>query len=119
MVVVVVFHLVNVGSGPTGAEEIKSHPFFNNIDWSRLASKEIEAPFKPSINHETDTSNFSEEFTQMDVTDAPVEAPPNHERLFRGNYTIAAHNSNLVVLIGKLIYCMYIEFIYRFLICGI
>lgn len=75
-----------LGSGPTGAEEIKSHPFFKDIDWTRLANKEIEAPFKPSINHDTDTSNFSEEFTQMDVTDSPVEAPPNHERLFRGDY---------------------------------
>lgn len=73
-----------VGSGPTGAGEIKSHPFFHGIDWNRLEKKEIEAPFKPCINHETDTSNFSEEFTQMDVTDSPVEAPPNHERLFRG-----------------------------------
>lgn len=75
-----------IGSGPTAAEEIKSHPFFNDIDWTRLAKKEIEAPFKPSINHDTDTSNFSEEFTQMDVTDSPVESPPNHERLFRGEF---------------------------------
>lgn len=87
VVVIILFCFVfcaNVGSGPTGADEIKSHPFFNDIDWTRLANKEIEAPFKPSINHDTDTSNFSEEFTQMDVTDSPVEAPPNHERLFKG-----------------------------------
>lgn len=75
------------GSGPTGADEIKSHPFFNDIDWARLANKEIAAPFKPIIGHECDTSNFSEEFTTMTVTDSPVKAPPNHDRLFRGNFT--------------------------------
>lgn len=74
----------NAGSGPTGALEIKSHPFFAGIDWLQLARKEIAAPFKPDIKHPLDTSNFSEEFTKLSVTDTPVEPPPNHDRLFRG-----------------------------------
>lgn len=73
-----------LGSGPTAAEEIKSHPFFHGIDWARLADKGIPAPFKPKIKHELDTNNFSEEFTKMSATDPAVNAPPNHERLFRG-----------------------------------
>lgn len=77
---------VIIGSGPKGALEIKTHPFFGGIDWAQLARKEIAAPFKPDIKHPLDTSNFSEEFTKLPVTDSPVKAPPNHERLFRGMY---------------------------------
>lgn len=76
------------GSGPSGALEIKSHPFFAGIDWELLAKKEIPAPFKPDIKHPLDTSNFSEEFTKLPVTDSPVKAPPNHERLFRGKLVV-------------------------------
>lgn len=38
-------------------EEIKNHPFFNQIDWTKdLRSQQ--APFEPKIIHPTDTSNF-------------------------------------------------------------
>ena len=60
------------------------HPFFNGIDWNKLARKEITAPFIPSIKNELDTSNFSDEFTQLPPTDSPSAVPPNHEKLFRG-----------------------------------
>lgn len=73
--------------GRHGADEIKSHLFFENINWTLLAKKEISAPFKPCVSHEADTSNFSDEFTQIDVNDPNLEVlepPPNHEKLFRG-----------------------------------
>lgn len=72
------------GSGPTGADEIKSHSFFDGIDWVKLTNKEVGAPFKPTIRHPLDTSNFSDEFTKQSVSDSPVKPPVNHERLFRG-----------------------------------
>jgi serine/threonine-protein kinase LATS1/2 len=38
-------------------EDIKNHPFFNAIDWSKdLRSQK--APHEPKIIHATDTSNF-------------------------------------------------------------
>lgn len=76
------------GTGPTGADEIKAHRFFKGIDWTKLARKEISAPFKPNIQHELDTSNFSDDFTKMAVIDQPCKPPPNHERLFRGNNSL-------------------------------
>lgn len=79
-----VYFIFNTGTGPTGANEIKAHRFFANIDWKRLANKEINAPFRPKIQNPLDTSNFSEDFTKMDVVDQPCKTPPNHERLFRG-----------------------------------
>jgi hypothetical protein len=40
-----------------GAAEIKSHPFFNGIDFSKSLRLQ-RAPWRPEILHETDTSNF-------------------------------------------------------------
>jgi protein-serine/threonine kinase len=45
------------------AEELKSHPFFADIDWEALQKKLISPPFKPKLKSETDTSNFDPEFT--------------------------------------------------------
>ncbi len=36
-----------LGFGPTGLKDIKSHPYFANIDWDLLVRKEIEPPFIP------------------------------------------------------------------------
>ena len=56
-----------LGSGPTDADEIKNHPFFKNIDWIRLANGEITPPWRPNIKGILDTSQFSQEFTDMPV----------------------------------------------------
>ncbi|XP_033931981.1 serine/threonine-protein kinase LATS1 [Pseudochaenichthys georgianus] len=44
-----------VGKG--GADEIKAHPFFQNIDFSSDLRQQA-APYVPTIAHSTDTSNF-------------------------------------------------------------
>lgn len=45
------------------AEELKRHPFFNDIDWNLLSKKLITPPFKPKLKSETDVSYFDPEFT--------------------------------------------------------
>lgn len=45
------------------AEELKRHPFFNDIDWEALSKKLITPPFKPSLKSDTDVSYFDPEFT--------------------------------------------------------
>jgi len=49
--------------GATGAHFIKTHPFFEEIDWKLLLSKAYDPPFKPNVANALDTSNFDEEFT--------------------------------------------------------
>ena len=33
------------------ADEIVNHPFFADIDWDKLMNKQIDAPFKPDMDH--------------------------------------------------------------------
>ncbi|XP_055621626.1 ribosomal protein S6 kinase alpha-5 [Toxorhynchites rutilus septentrionalis] len=73
-----------LGGGSADASELKSHNFFKSINWRLLADKKIAAPFKPVIENELDTNNFSDEFTRQTPVDSPTSAPPNSERLFRG-----------------------------------
>lgn len=46
-----------------GIEEIKSHIFFDTIDWDKLYKKEIKPPFKPAVSQEDDAFYFDNEFT--------------------------------------------------------
>uniref|UniRef100_A0AAY3ZZV6 Ribosomal protein S6 kinase n=1 Tax=Denticeps clupeoides TaxID=299321 RepID=A0AAY3ZZV6_9TELE len=73
-----------LGSGPTGAMNVKSHPFYQKINWEDLAAKKVPAPFKPVIRDELDVSNFAEEFTEMDPTYSPAALPQNCDRIFQG-----------------------------------
>ncbi|KAH9983334.1 Pkinase-domain-containing protein [Russula compacta] len=59
--------------GVNGAEEIKRHPFFEKIDWQRLAQKKIQPPFKPSVRGPVDVSNFDTVFTAEQPLDSVVE----------------------------------------------
>ncbi|KAI9596266.1 kinase-like domain-containing protein [Syncephalis fuscata] len=58
--------------GVKGAEEIKSHPFFAEIDWGKLLAKKYQPPFKPSVSSATDTTNFDPEFTSERPEDSVV-----------------------------------------------
>jgi len=62
-----------LGGGPSDAQEIKSHPFFDSIDWPSLEQKKIPPPFKPQVLSETDTRNFDIEFTGESVELTPPD----------------------------------------------
>lgn len=48
-------------------EGIRKHPFFAMINWEDLKNKKIPAPFKPKMENEFDTSNFSHIFTNQRI----------------------------------------------------
>ncbi|KAJ2776847.1 Serine/threonine-protein kinase [Coemansia javaensis] len=58
--------------GNNGAAEIKSQPFFAEINWDYLIGKQYEPPFKPSVASAVDTSNFDEEFTAEPPQDSYI-----------------------------------------------
>jgi serine/threonine protein kinase SCH9 len=49
------------------AEEIKSHPFFANVDWDILYRKQVSPPFKPNVTSEDDVSCFDPAFTEEET----------------------------------------------------
>ena len=50
-----------------GVEGIKSHEFFNGLDWDRLFHRKVRTPFAPKKSSlgETDVSNFDKTFTRL------------------------------------------------------
>lgn len=61
-----------LGSGDEDAEEIQSHPFFQDVDFESLYRKEIQPPFVPQVDGETDVSYVETEFTSEPVKDTYV-----------------------------------------------
>ncbi|GMM30741.1 serine/threonine protein kinase [Martiniozyma asiatica (nom. inval.)] len=59
--------------GANGVEEIKSHPFFKDIDWEKLDSKGYIPPFRPHVKDASDIGNISKEFTMEKPLDSVVD----------------------------------------------
>jgi protein kinase A len=49
-----------LGGFAGGDKDIKSHPFFESINWQDLLSKKVEVPFKPKVSDPLDGSNFDD-----------------------------------------------------------
>ena len=54
-----------LGAGDGDAEDIKAHPFFQDMDFARLMKREVRPPFVPELKNPTDVVYFSKEFTEM------------------------------------------------------
>lgn len=63
-----------LGSGPTDAQEIMSHVWFELVDWEDIYHKRVTPPFLPIVESEMDTSNFDPAFTRQTPKLAPVES---------------------------------------------
>ena len=57
---------------PKDMTTIKTHRFFRKIDWKKLENRELEPPFKPLITDPELAENFSDEFTGLAMSPAPV-----------------------------------------------
>ena len=54
-----------------GWSAVKNHPFFSDINWSRLKDLSLPVPFKPQFKNNEDVSNFDEMFTNEEVILTP------------------------------------------------
>jgi len=61
-----------LGSGEMDAEEVKTHPYFRNVNFDDIYHKRVPPPFLPQLQHSTDTSNFDQEFTRETPILTPV-----------------------------------------------
>lgn len=48
--------------------QIKAHPFYASIDWTKLENLEVEPPFKPQVKDDLDIGNIDTMFTDEPVT---------------------------------------------------
>jgi len=62
-----------LGSGETGEQDIRDHVFFRHIDWSKLANREIQPPFKPKVRSKRSFDNFDPEFTGEAARLTPID----------------------------------------------
>ena len=69
-----------IGSGKEGAESIKKHPFFSDIDWNKALNKELRPPFIPKIENETDIKYFEKSLVESPVfSDSSLQLVYNTE----------------------------------------
>ena len=74
-----IIHLLNrnpskrLGAGPTGADEIKKHPFFASIDWNCVEELRLEVP-KPIF--QKTHAYFKQKYQQFSCT------PEDRKRVF-------------------------------------
>jgi len=74
--------------GSHGTDEIKRHPFFKSVDFSTSIRLE-EAPYKPSILFDTDTSNFDPidpDKLRNDVDEQHTSEEDDNNRDYHGFY---------------------------------
>jgi len=69
-----------LGSGPSGAQDVKKHEYFSNIEWDDLYLKRVSPPFIPTVKGRTDTSNFDSEFTSVEPVLTPLQSGKSPQR---------------------------------------
>ena len=56
-----------IGYGPNDANDIKKHPYFQDVDWEKYKRKEIKPPFIPQLDNDVDLKYFDKSFTDQPV----------------------------------------------------
>ncbi|XP_053697413.1 protein kinase C [Sabethes cyaneus] len=55
-----------------GENQIRTHPFFKDMDWEALEQRKVRPPFRPRVRSARDALNFDTEFTKEDPVLTPV-----------------------------------------------
>lgn len=87
--------LHRLGGSTKGAQDVKNHPFFNNMNWEEMYEKKVKPPFVPNINGtDDDTSNFDTMFTDETPNFTPVNEVVLNEHEFT-EFTYVAPQDHL------------------------
>ncbi|CAG0897890.1 unnamed protein product [Darwinula stevensoni] len=60
-----------LGSMKNGAEDVKRHRWFKNIDWEDVFYRKVKPPIVPKVSYDGDTRNF-EEYSEVDWQKKPT-----------------------------------------------
>lgn len=69
-----------LGFGVGGSKKIKKHPWFADVDWTKLYYKQVTPPFRPHVLSEFDMRYFDKEVLALDPSKLDF-AKPKHKRL--------------------------------------
>lgn len=77
-----------LGCGESGIAEVKAHPFFQDVDWAKVAAKQVAPPFKPRTDR-ANCSHMHELYDQFLNDDDELEKKmppitPEQEKQFAG-----------------------------------
>mmetsp|Transcript_23062 Transcript_23062/g.35697 ORF Transcript_23062/g.35697 Transcript_23062/m.35697 type:complete len:123 (+) Transcript_23062:936-1304(+) len=62
-----------VGNETDDAHDIRSHPFFEEIDWQKVRNRTHRSPFIPRVQGPEDTSCIDQMFTREELTETMVD----------------------------------------------
>ena len=68
-----------LGNGENGWEDVKSHPYFSDVNWDDAYNKKLKPPFVPKIENETDLKYFENTFTDEPIYNDKGEALYNED----------------------------------------
>jgi hypothetical protein len=66
-----------------GSEAVKSHPWFNGVDWNAVLNRTITAPIVPVAHHPGDSRNF-DNYPEISNEEAPNVPMDTIQHLFAG-----------------------------------
>lgn len=53
--------------GANGVEEIKNHKYFEDIDWEKLAKREVKPPYNPRLRGEKDVKHIDSKYLDQNI----------------------------------------------------
>eukprot|EP01086_Lenisia_limosa_P002274 TRINITY_DN1501_c0_g2_i1.p1 TRINITY_DN1501_c0_g2~~TRINITY_DN1501_c0_g2_i1.p1 ORF type:complete len:389 (+),score=64.48 TRINITY_DN1501_c0_g2_i1:391-1557(+) len=86
--------------GVSKASQIRSHPWFADIDWRAISNKTAKPPYIPPVQSKFDTSMFDPKMTSMTVRDSTTEQELTKEdqKAFEGFTWCGRTDSNTSLL---------------------
>ncbi|KAI8065699.1 kinase-like domain-containing protein [Gongronella butleri] len=87
--------LARLGTGPEGPITIRSHPYFDTLEWPDVYYKRLRPSYIPAIQSNSDYSHFDSNFLNMSPRLSPTDLvmPDQRSDLFQG-YSFANTDSN-------------------------
>ena len=65
--------------GFNGPDEVMTHEWFREVDWSAMFAKEYSPFFVPVLNDGHDVSNFDTDFTEMEIDSLSMGSSTNRK----------------------------------------
>ena len=62
--------------------EFRQHPWFEGLDWSIVAARRYQPPYKPRVAAQDDDSNF-DDYSNLHALKHPFVLTPEQEALFK------------------------------------